>query len=282
MTGKTAEVIDRCVSAGHAALACYLPVGYPDLATSIEAVLAATRAGADVIELGIPYSDPVMDGPVIAAAADIALRGGVRVADSLAAAATITQAAPDVAVLLMTYWNPVSHLGVADFARRAAHAGVAGLITPDLPPDEAGEWIVASDAHGLERVFIVAPSSSDERLALASRESTGFVYAASTMGVTGTRTTVAPTARTLVADARAAGARRVGVGVGVSTPEQAREVADYADAVIVGSALVAALGRDGVAGVAALTEQLAEAVHGGSGHRPGPGGGQSRSAAAVS
>jgi len=238
---RSATVIDRCRAEGRAALICYLPVGYPDVATSVEAAKAMATAGADIIELGIPYSDPVMDGPVIAGAVDMALRGGVRVADAFAAAAAVTTHAPGVAVLLMTYWNPVARLGVAEFAARAAAAGTAGLITPDLLPDSAEEWLSASTAHDLERVFLVAPSSPAPRLALAAQASTGFVYAASTMGVTGARSSVAPAAQALVQRVRDAGADRVCVGLGVSTGAQAAEVAGYADGVIVGSALVAVL-----------------------------------------
>jgi tryptophan synthase alpha chain len=255
-------VLDRCRDEGRAALVVYLPAGYPDLATSVAALQAAAAAGADLVEIGIPYSDPVMDGPVIARAVDAALRGGVRVRDSLTAAAAVTAAAPGVAVLLMTYWNPVLRYGVDRFAADARAHGVGGLITPDLPPDEAGEWAAASTAHGVERVHLVAPSSTDERVALVAGASTGFVYAASTMGVTGVRGAVAPAARDLVRRTRAAGARRVCVGLGVSTPDQAAEVAEYADGVIVGSALVRALDDGGVPAVAGLVTDLARGVRG--------------------
>jgi len=242
---------------GRAALVGYLPVGFPDVPGSVDAVRAMVDAGVDVVELGVPYTDPVMDGPVIQRAVDAALAGGTRVRDTLAAVEQVSgRGAP---VLVMTYWNIVLRYGVDAFARDLAAAGGAGLITPDLVPDEAAEWLAASDAHGLDRVFLVAPSSTPERLASTVAASRGFVYAASTMGVTGERATVGDRAAQLVADTRSAGARRVCVGLGVSRPEQAAEVARYADGVIVGSALVRALleapdrtaGLDALAGVAA-------------------------------
>lgn len=264
-TVTAGAVIDAAVAEGRAALVGYLPVGYPDLDTSIEALVAIARAGCDVLELGVPYSDPVMDGPLIAAAADQALRQGTRVADTFTAVQAVREASPDTAVLVMTYWNPVARIGVDDFSRRLAAAGGTGVITPDLIPDEAGEWLAASDAHGLERVFLVAPSSSTERIATTAAASTGFTYAASTMGVTGERTSVGGGAAELVRRTRAAGAARVCVGLGVSTPEQAGEVAQFADGVIVGSALVRALGGHdggpgGPAAAGALAARLAEGV----------------------
>lgn len=258
---RAAAVIDRCRAEGRAALVCYLPVGYPDVPTSLAAVIAAAESGADIIELGIAYSDPVMDGPTVAGAVDTALRLGVRVSDAFETAAALSARVPEVSVLFMTYWNPVARQGVDSFATRAAAAGVSGVITPDLLPDDAEDWLAASTAHGLERVFIVAPSSPDERLALAAGASTGFVYAASTMGVTGARSEVAPAAQGLVRRARDAGAPRVCVGLGVSNGEQAAQVGSYADGVIVGSAMVSALGSaDGVRAVAVLTRELAAGV----------------------
>ncbi len=262
---KAGAAIDAAVGQGRAALVGYLPVGYPDLDTSIEAMVAIARAGCDVLEIGVPYSDPVMDGPVIAAAADQALRQGTRLTDTFTAVEAVHEASPGTAVLVMTYWNPVAHTGVEEFSARLSRAGGAGLITPDLVPDEASEWLRASDAHDLERVFLVAPSSSQERIAMTARASTGFTYAASTMGVTGERTTVGGGAEELVARTRAGGAGRVCVGLGVSTPEQAGDIAAFADGVIVGSALVRALsgadgGTGGPAAAGELAARLAEGV----------------------
>ena len=261
-TSQTADRLDRLRGEGRAALVGYLPLGFPDLAGSIAAATAMVAAGVDIVELGLPYSDPVMDGPVIARAVEHALAGGSRVRQVFGAVEQIAQTGAPV--LVMTYWNPVMHYGVDAFARDLAAAGGAGLITPDLIPDEAGEWIAASDAHGLDRVFLVAPSSSPARLASTSAASRGFVYAASTMGVTGERTTLGAGAAALVAHTRQAGAARVCVGLGVSRPEQAADVASYADGVIVGSALVRALAHpDGLApGIAALTAVAAGLARG--------------------
>ncbi|WP_240674840.1 tryptophan synthase subunit alpha [Cellulomonas endophytica] len=258
--------------AGRAALVGYLPVGFPTVPGSVDAVRAMVDAGVDVVELGMPYSDPVMDGPLIQRAVEAALAGGTKVRDTLAAVeATADAGAP---VLVMTYWNLVLRYGVDAFARDLAAAGGAGLITPDLVPDEAGEWLAASDAHGLDRVFLVAPSSSPQRLASTAAASRGFVYAASTMGVTGERASVGTGAEGLVAQTRAAGAARVCVGLGVSTGEQAAQVAAFADGVIVGSALVRALtdAATPAAGITALQGVVAGLAAGVRGaHRPAGG-----------
>ncbi len=261
---RTAAAIDAATARGAAALVGYLPVGFPDVDASIEAARAMLDAGADVVELGLPYSDPGMDGEVIQRAVQHALDGGTRTRHVLRAVEEV--AATGAAVLVMTYWNPVLRYGVEAFARDLAAAGGAGLITPDLIPDEAGEWLAASDARGLDRVFLVAPSSTPERLARTALASRGFVYAASTMGVTGTRAAIGSRAEALVAAARAAGAERVCVGLGVSSGAQAHEIARYADGVIVGSALVRALARPdgdlraGRADLRALTAELAAGV----------------------
>jgi tryptophan synthase alpha chain len=249
---------------GRPALVGYLPVGYPSVAGSADAVRAMVDAGVDVVELGMPYSDPVMDGPVIQRAVEAALARGTRVRDTLHVVEQV--AARGAPVLVMTYWNLVLRYGVDAYARDLAAAGGAGLITPDLIPDEAAEWLAASDRYGLDRVFLVAPSSTPERLETTAATCRGFVYAASTMGVTGERATVGARAEQLVADTRAAGARRVCVGLGVSRPEQAAQVGAYADGVIVGSALVRALleadEAAGPAAVAAVAARLAAGVRG--------------------
>jgi tryptophan synthase alpha chain len=203
----------------------------------------------------VPYSDPVMDGQVIQAATVQSLANGFRVAQIFDIVAAIT-ARCDAAVLVMTYWNPVMRMGVDEFSRRLAEAGGAGLITPDLIPDEAAEWFEASDKYGLDRVFLVAPSSSPERMAMTVKASRGFVYAVSIMGVTGARESVSDAAHRVVEAAHAAGAERVCVGLGVSRAEHVREIAAYAEGAIVGTALVAALGKDGVDGVAKLAAEL--------------------------
>lgn len=236
---RTETVLARTRSEGRPALIGYLPTGFPDLEGSIAAARTLLDAGVDVIELGLPYSDPVMDGPVIQQATTAALAGGFRTRDVLTAVEQLSGG--DAAILLMSYWNLVVAQGVDDFAASLADAGGAGIITPDLIPDEADDWIAASDRHGLDRVFLVAPSSPRERLTYVASRSRGFVYAASTMGVTGARTSVSDQAEDLVARTRTAGAEFVCVGLGVSNGAQAAEVGRYADGVIVGSAFVRAL-----------------------------------------
>ena len=259
MTEKDAlaTVFADCRDAGRAALIGYLPTGYPDVDTSIAAMVGMVEAGCDLVEVGIAYSDPGMDGPVIAAATTTALERGVRVRDALRAVEAISAAGGRAVV--MTYWNPVLRYGIDAFARDLAAAGGLGLITPDLIPDEADEWLAASETHGLDRIFLVAPSSTPERLAATVAASSGFVYAASTMGVTGARDVVSNAAPELVARVREVSDIPVGVGLGVRSREQAAEIAAYADGVIVGSALVSALGG-GVAAVQALTAELAQGV----------------------
>ncbi|HTE62810.1 MAG TPA: tryptophan synthase subunit alpha [Solirubrobacteraceae bacterium] len=239
------------------ALIGYLPIGFPDLSTSIDAAVALVENGVDALELGLPYSDPVMDGPGIQRATQTALAAGFRVRDVFEAVATV-RARVDAPVLVMTYWNPVLQYGVDRFADTLRDAGGAGLITPDITPDSAAEWIATSDRTGLDRVFLAAPSSTDARLAETVAASRGFVYAVSTMGITGERAEVDAAARKLVQRLHAAGAARACVGVGISTAEQVAEVLTYAEGAIVGSALVTALADGGVAGVARVASALAE------------------------
>lgn len=257
------SVFSTCREQDRSALVTYLPAGFPDVAASREAMVALVEAGADIVEVGVPYTDPLMDGPVIQDAADRALAGGFRVRDLLGNVEAVADAG-GVAVV-MSYWNPILRYGPESFARDLAAAGGSGLITPDLIPDEAGDWRAAADAHGLAPIFLVAPSSTDERLALTTAACRGFVYAASTMGVTGTRTSVGSGAADLVARTRAVSDLPISVGLGVSTREQASEVASFADGVIVGSALVRSLGEGTASGAGlgplrALTAELAEGV----------------------
>ncbi|MEW2356641.1 tryptophan synthase subunit alpha [Spirillospora sp. NPDC029432] len=257
---------DKARAEGRAALVGYLPAGFPTYEGAIEAAKVMVDAGCDVIELGLPYSDPMMDGPVIQDAVHQALLGGIRVADVLRTVEAV--AATGVPTLVMTYWNPVDRYGVDAFARDLKSAGGAGLITPDLSPEEAGPWLEASDAHGLDRVFLVALSSTDERIDMITRNCRGFVYAASLMGVTGARTAVDTGAPRLVERTRTIMERNgntvpVGLGLGVSDGVQAAEVAAFADGVIVGSAFVRRLldAPDlpaGLKDLRALTAELAE------------------------
>ena len=254
---------DRIAAAraeGRAALIAYLPVGYPSVQGSIAAMVAAVEAGADVVEVGVPYSDPGMDGPVIQQAVDVAVRAGVGMRDVLRAVEAVAGAG--AAPVVMSYWNPVERYGAQRFAADLAAAGGAGAITPDLIPEEAGDWLAAAQEADLDRVFLVAPSSTEARLRSTTAACRGFVYAASTMGVTGTRATVSDTAETLVARTRAvAPDLAVCVGLGVSDAAQAAEVAGFADGVIVGSAYVREMldGR-GADGIRALSAELAEGV----------------------
>ena len=253
---RVADTIAQRNREAGGALIGYLPAGFPDLQTSVDAAVALAENGVDVIELGLPYSDPVMDGTVIQAATQTALSNGFRLRDGFTAVREITKRA-DVPVLVMTYWNPVLQYGVDRFADDLAAAGGAGLITPDLIPDEGADWLAASDRAGLDRVFLAAPTSTEERLRRTVEASRGFVYAVSTMGITGARSDVDAAARTLIGRLRDAGATSACVGVGISTGAQVREVLEYADGAIVGSALVKALADGGVEAVGRTAAELA-------------------------
>ncbi|MCI2420467.1 tryptophan synthase subunit alpha [Saccharopolyspora sp. K220] len=257
------EVFQACREEQRAALIGYLPAGFPTVEGSKElfdAMLTGTggSTGCDIVEVGIPFSDPVMDGPTIQAASDKALRAGFRLRDVFDVVSSIANAGGHAVV--MTYWNPVHHYGPDAFARDLKAAGGLGAITPDLIPDEGEDWIAATDAHGLDRIFLVAPSSTEERLALTAKASSGFVYATSVMGVTGARESVGAQAAGLVQRTRAHTDLPIGVGLGVRSGEQAAEVAGFADGVIVGSAFVTRAEQDGPAGVRELAAELARGV----------------------
>ncbi len=256
------EVLAAAESENRAALVGYLPAGFPSVEGGIAACRAMIEGGVDIVEVGLPYSDPQMDGPVIQRAVERALEAGTNTLDVLRTVEGVAETGAPT--LVMTYWNPIERYGVERFAKEFADAGGAGLITPDLIPEEAEPWLAASDAHGLDRVFLVAQSSTDERIALTTRTCRGFVYAASLMGVTGTRDTVNSEAGRLVERTKAATSLPVCVGLGVSTPEQAAEVAGFADGVIVGTAFVRRLleAPDEKSGLAAVRE-LAEGLAGG-------------------
>lgn len=235
------EIFDTCRAEDRAALIGYLPAGYPTVdgskdlfAQMIEGMEDAP--GCDLVEVGIPFSDPVIDGPTIQAASDTALRAGFRVRDLFDVVSTIADAGGNAVV--MSYWNPVHAYGPAAFARDLKAAGGLGVITPDLVPDEAGEWLAVAEEHGVDRIFLVAPSSTEERLGMTAKASSGFVYATSVMGVTGARNSVGEAAAGLVRRTRAHTDLPIGVGLGVRNGAQAAEVAGFADGVIVGSAFV--------------------------------------------
>ena len=256
---------------GRGALVGYLPVGYPTVPGSLAALKAlcgegGDGPGVDLVEIGLPYSDPMMDGPVIQQAGTMAIARGVRTRDVFAAVEAVRSVGTQAVV--MTYWNLVDHYGVDAFARDLANAGGSGLITPDLIPDEAGDWLAASDAYGLDRIFLVSPSSGDERIVATAVASRGWMYATAVMGVTGTRTSSSSAAPELVRRIRELSPQTlVGVGLGVSTGDQAAEVTGFADAVIVGSAFIKpmlaaeAAGRPGdLSGLRAVLADLTEGV----------------------
>ncbi|MBB1512677.1 tryptophan synthase subunit alpha [Tessaracoccus sp. MC1627] len=247
--GISGQVVARALDAGRPALVGYLPVGYPSVADSITAVKAITEGvegrGVDIVEIGMPYSDPLMDGLVIQHATAKARARGVRTRDAFLAVEAVAQTT--ATPMVMTYWNLIEAYGPDAFARDLAAAGGAGVITPDLPPDDCPEWHEATDNYGLDRVFLIAPSSTEERIALTMASCRGWVYASSVMGVTGTRTATSDAAPIITARARAVDqGLPIGIGLGVSNGDQAAEVGRYADLVIVGSALLKCLDSDGL------------------------------------
>lgn len=285
--GYTGRMLLQIRAQGRGGLAGFLHVGYPTVDISLQALKALTgegdSEGVDLVEVGLPYSDPMMDGATIQRAGTRALQRGVRTRDAFTAVEAV--ASRGIPAVVMTYWNLVERYGADRFARDLASAGGAGMITPDLTPNEAGEWLRVSDAHGLDRIFLVSPSSTDERLRSTVAACRGWVYATSLMGVTGTRTQTSAAAPELVRRVReVAPSALVGVGLGVSNGEQAREVTSFADLVIVGSALVKALldaedaGRpEDLTGLRAVVADLAAGVRADRGGRSGE-----RSAAAES
>ncbi len=255
--------------AGRAALVVYLMAGYPNRATSLASLRAAAHAGADVIELGVPYGDPLADGPVIAGAGHSARLqpGGFGLAEALDLCAEFTRTTPGAPpIAIMTYVNPILRLGFEPTARKAREAGAAGFIVPDLPPDNpmARRWIQAAHTAGLDTVFLVAPTSTPDRVSAAAGASTGFIYVVSSIGITGERAKIRDDLGDLVARVRAARDQGadvpVAIGFGVSSPEQAAQVAGLADGVVVGSAVVRR--QTAPQAVAEFVGELAEAVRG--------------------
>ncbi|MGI8873215.1 MAG: tryptophan synthase subunit alpha [Egibacteraceae bacterium] len=274
MRGDVTAAIRAANTDGRAALVIYLPAGYPDLETSRACLEAAAGAGADLLEVGFPYSDPLMDGPTIQAANQVALDAGCTPDDDFAVCAQLT-AAVDVPTLVMTYYNLAWHYpgpgqegratagssradGLDDFAAACRAAGLAGAILPDLPAEEGARWRKAAAGGDLDTVFLAAPTSRDHRLQAVADASTGFVYATSTLGVTGERQSLSVMAGPLVTRLRDVTDLPVCVGIGVTTGAHAAEVAGFADGVIVGSAAVRAAGEGGPEAVAALVRELAD------------------------
>ena len=243
---KTAQTLQANIDMGRPNLIGYFPLGYPTVKESIEVAIEMCRSGVDVLELGIPYSDPVMDGIVIQEATQQALEQGFKLSQTFDALKKITSAV-DTPVLVMSYWNPIMQFGIEKFAIEVRNAGGVGLITPDLIPDEAGEWLEISDRLDLDRVFLATPSSSAERVTNACKLSRGFTYAVSTMGITGARDEVDSLARGVVAAVRSTNVpSNVAVGIGISTGEQASAVNEYADGAIIGSVFVKAYQHGGL------------------------------------
>lgn len=255
-------VLAQCRAEGRAALVGYLPVGFPTVEGSIQAVRTMVENGCDIVEIGLPYTDPLMDGPVIQTAATQALENGVRVKNVFEAVKAVDEAGG--AAVVMTYWNPVLRYGVRRFAEYLKKAGGSGLITPDLVPDEGADWVEVADELGLAKIFLVAPSSTPPRIAATTAVCSGFVYATSVMGITGARTSVGEAAKGLVEKVKATTDLPVCVGLGVSNGDQAAEIGRYADGVIVGSALVKMLLdvdlETGLDALAAATRELADGV----------------------
>jgi tryptophan synthase alpha chain len=245
----------------RAALIAYIPAGFPTQAGCQRVIAAFIAGGVDAIEIGFPYSDPVMDGPTIQAAAVTSLENGTGAAEVFQALATASAQVPAV---VMTYWNPIEKYGVNEFSAAIAANGGSGVITPDLTIEESQGWISATDNSAINPIYVVAPSTSDARLAQVTAKCSGFVYVASVMGVTGARTSVSTGAADLVARVRKTTSLPVAVGLGVSTREQAKGVAVYADGVIVGSAFIKAIqdAPDEESGLAAVTELARELAKG--------------------
>lgn len=252
----TASQFETNHAAGKATLVGYFPIGYPSLEQSIDAAIAMCQNGVDILELGVPYSDPVMDGLVIQEATGEALANGFKLSQVFEAVAAVTRAV-DKPVLVMTYWNPVLQYGVERFARDLKSAGGAGLITPDLIPDEANEWLKVSDDLDLDRVFLATPTSSPARMQRACELSRGFVYSVSTMGITGTRDSVDDLAKKVVSAVRETNTNQnTAVGIGISTKNQVEDVNTYADGAIVGSAFVRAYQNGGLVSLIEKVKEL--------------------------
>lgn len=257
------SVMAKVRSENRAALIAYIPAGFPSLSACAKAIQALATAGVDAIEIGFPYSDPVMDGPVIQEAADISLKAGTNAADVFTALKVATDTG--VAAVVMTYWNPIEKYGVDQFAQAIADHGGSGVITPDLTIEESERWLAATAKSKINPIYVVAPSTKDERLSQVTAKSSGFVYAASLMGVTGARNTVSAGAADLVARIRKVTDLPISVGLGVSTREQAKSLAAYADGVIVGSAFIKLLleaksEQEGLNAISHLASELALGV----------------------
>lgn len=250
------DILNKNRASGRGTLVGYFPAGYPTVDDSVDALVAMAQNGCDVLEVGVPYSDPVMDGLVIQQATEQALANGFRLKQTFDVIRKVREKV-DTPMLVMSYWNPVLRFGVEEFADNLRDSGAQGMITPDLIPDEGERWLSAARARDLDHVFLVAPSSSDKRVAANSAASQGFVYSVSTMGITGERADLDAIARQVVGKVKAMGTAPTCVGVGISNAQQVREVNSYADGAIVGTALVKAYQTGGLSALTAKTRELA-------------------------
>jgi tryptophan synthase alpha chain len=253
---KVAEVLLKNRESGRGTLVGYFPAGFPTVEDSAQALISMAKNGCDILEVGVPYSDPVMDGLVIQQATETALQNGFKLGQVFDVIRRVREEI-DTPILVMSYWNPVLRFGVEEFAENLKSSGAQGMITPDLIPDEGADWISASTQESLDRVFLVAPSSSDARVKTNADLSSGFVYSVSTMGITGERTELDKLARNLTARVKAASSTPTCVGVGISNADQVREVNSYADGAIVGTAFVKAYQSGGLDALTAKTRELA-------------------------
>lgn len=263
MTKQVASVFQKAKTENRAALIAYLPAGFPNQSDSLKIFEALLANGVDLIEVGFPYSDPLMDGPIIQEAVQMSLEHGTKAQDVFAAVAHINKLGGSAVV--MSYFNPIFRYGTELFLNNLIKAGGVGVITPDLIPDEAGSWQAESAQRDIANIYLVAPSSTDSRIELVSNSATGFIYAASLMGVTGVKSAQSQVVADLVSRARKYSDLPIAVGLGVNTPEQVSEIAQFADGVIVGSAFVKAVLDSpeidaAVAEVARLAAQLASAT----------------------
>lgn len=239
ITKKISEAFDK----GSTALMPYFTIGYPDYETSLAVVEACVEAGADLMELGMSFSDPLADGPTIQHSTQVALENGITVRRCLEAVAELRARGVSVPLILMGYINPMLSYGLENFVTEAAQAGASGFIIPDLPPDEGGELRALCQQQGLDLVFLLSPNSSEERIRFVTEQCSGFVYLVSVLGITGERDALASALADFVGRVRTQTEKPLAVGFGISTPEQATAVGEIADGVIVGSALIKAAGQ---------------------------------------
>lgn len=262
MTTPLEKMLATAMKENRAALIAYLPAGFPSPQGCKDAIAVLAKAGVDAVEIGYPYSDPVMDGPTIQRAADISLKAGTGAKEVFSTLKFAHDSG--LPAVVMTYWNPIERYGVDRFADQMAKNGGSGVVTPDLTIEESAQWAIAAASAGINRIYVVAPSTTDARLALVTAQCSGFVYAASLMGVTGTRTGLSSNGQDLVTRIRKVTDLPVAVGLGVSTRAQAQSVAGYADGVIVGSAFIKVLleAESESAGLEALAVLAKELVAG--------------------